>query len=101
MVADVECPAASELLVTRMSGLPPVEPEALMSVTSAGRFGSSSTSRLPARPFVRLQRFLRRYSVTELDPALRRFQTMLQLTPDVAETASAKKNIAAIQQVLK
>ena len=40
-------------------------------------------------------------SVAELDPALHHFQTMLQLAPDVAEAAYAKKNIAAIQQVLK
>jgi tetratricopeptide (TPR) repeat protein len=40
-------------------------------------------------------------SVAELSPALLHFQTMLQLAPDIAEAAYAKKNIAAIQQVLK
>jgi tetratricopeptide (TPR) repeat protein len=39
-------------------------------------------------------------SVAELDPALRHFQTMVDLAPDVAEAAYARKNIAAIEAAL-
>jgi tetratricopeptide (TPR) repeat protein len=40
-------------------------------------------------------------SIAELDPALRHFQTMLELAPDIAEAGYARKNIAAIEEVLK
>ena len=40
-------------------------------------------------------------SVAELSPALLHFQAMLKLAPDITEAGYAKKNIAAIQQVLK
>ena len=40
-------------------------------------------------------------SVAELDPALKHFQQMLEINPDMAEAAIARKNIAIIQQVLK
>ncbi|HXK03315.1 MAG TPA: tetratricopeptide repeat protein [Verrucomicrobiae bacterium] len=40
-------------------------------------------------------------SIAELDPALRHFQTMIALAPDVNEAKYARKNIAAIEEVLK
>ena len=40
-------------------------------------------------------------SVAELDPAIQHFQQMLEINPDMAEAAFAKKNIAAIQLALK
>jgi tetratricopeptide (TPR) repeat protein len=40
-------------------------------------------------------------SIAELDPALRHFQTMVELAPDIAEAGYARKNIAAIQEALK
>jgi len=40
-------------------------------------------------------------SVAELDPALKHFQQMLDLNPDMDEASIARKNIAAIQQYLK
>ena len=40
-------------------------------------------------------------SVAELDPAIQHFQQMLEINPDMAEAAFAKKNIAAIQQALR
>ena len=40
-------------------------------------------------------------SVAELDPALKHFQEMLEINPDMDEAAIARKNIANIQQYLK
>ena len=40
-------------------------------------------------------------SVAELDPALKHFQQMLDLNPDMDEASNARKNIANIQQYLK
>jgi tetratricopeptide (TPR) repeat protein len=40
-------------------------------------------------------------SVAELDPALKHFQQMLDLNPDMAEAAFARGNIALIQKVLQ
>ena len=40
-------------------------------------------------------------SIAELDPAVQHFQRMLEINPDIAEAANAKKNIANIQQFLK
>ncbi len=40
-------------------------------------------------------------SVAELDPALKHFQQMLEINPDMDEAAIARKNIANIQQYLK
>ena len=40
-------------------------------------------------------------SVAELDPAIQHFQQMLEINPDMAEAAIARKNIANIQQFLK
>jgi len=40
-------------------------------------------------------------SIAELDPALRHFQTMIALAPDVNEAKYARKNIATIEEVLK
>ncbi|MCX6626719.1 MAG: tetratricopeptide repeat protein [Candidatus Solibacter sp.] len=40
-------------------------------------------------------------SVAELDPALKHFQQMLDLNPDMDEASIARKNIANIQQYLK
>ena len=37
-------------------------------------------------------------SVAELDPALKHFQQMLEINPDMAEAAIARENIALIQQ---
>ena len=40
-------------------------------------------------------------SVAELDPALKHFQQMLEINPDMAEAAFAKGNIALIQKALQ
>ena len=40
-------------------------------------------------------------SVAELDPALKHFQQMLELNPDIAEASVARQNIATIQNFLK
>jgi tetratricopeptide (TPR) repeat protein len=40
-------------------------------------------------------------SIAELDPAVQHFQRMLEINPDIAEAANARKNIANIQQFLK
>jgi tetratricopeptide (TPR) repeat protein len=40
-------------------------------------------------------------SVAELDPALQHFQQVLEINPDMAEAAIARKNIANIRQFLK
>jgi tetratricopeptide (TPR) repeat protein len=40
-------------------------------------------------------------SVAELDPALKHFQQMLELNPDMAEASIARQNIANIQNFLK
>jgi len=40
-------------------------------------------------------------SLAELDPALKHFQQMLEINPDMAEAAFAKGNIALIQKVLQ
>jgi tetratricopeptide (TPR) repeat protein len=40
-------------------------------------------------------------SMAELDPALAHFETLIQLAPDIAEAAYARKNIAQIQEALK
>ena len=40
-------------------------------------------------------------SVAELDPALKHFQQMLEINPDMAEAAFARGNIALIQKVLQ
>jgi tetratricopeptide (TPR) repeat protein len=40
-------------------------------------------------------------SIAELDPAVRHFQQMIEINPDIAEAAMARKNIANIQQFLK
>ena len=40
-------------------------------------------------------------SLAELDPALKHFQQMLDLNPDMAEAAFARGNIALIQKVLQ
>jgi tetratricopeptide (TPR) repeat protein len=40
-------------------------------------------------------------SVAELDPALKHFQQMLDLNPDMDEASIARKNITSIQQYLK
>ena len=40
-------------------------------------------------------------SVAELDPALKHFQQMLEINPDMAEAGYARKNIANIQQALQ
>ena len=40
-------------------------------------------------------------SVAELDPAMKHFQEMLELNPDMQESTIARKNIAAIEQYLK
>lgn len=39
-------------------------------------------------------------SIAELDPALRHFQQMLEINPDLGEADYARKNIASIQKVL-
>jgi len=40
-------------------------------------------------------------SIAELDPAIQHFQRMIEINPDIAEAAIAKKNIANIQKFLK
>ena len=40
-------------------------------------------------------------SIAELDPAVQHFQKMIEINPDIPESANAKKNIANIQQFLK
>ena len=40
-------------------------------------------------------------SIAELDPALKHFQQMLEINPDMAEAGYARKNIANIQQALQ
>ena len=40
-------------------------------------------------------------SIAELDPAVQHFQRMIEINPDIAEAAMARKNIANIQQFLK
>jgi tetratricopeptide (TPR) repeat protein len=40
-------------------------------------------------------------SIAEFDPAIQHFQQMLEINPDIAEAANARKNIANIQQFLK
>ena len=40
-------------------------------------------------------------SVAELDPALKHFETMVALAPDIVEAGYARKNIAQIQEALK
>jgi tetratricopeptide (TPR) repeat protein len=39
-------------------------------------------------------------SIAELDPAVLHFQQMIDINPDLSESAIAKKNIANIQQFL-
>jgi hypothetical protein len=39
-------------------------------------------------------------SIAELDPALRHFQQMLAINPDLGEAEFARKNVANIQQAL-
>jgi hypothetical protein len=39
-------------------------------------------------------------SVAELDPALRHFQEMLAINPDLSESDYARKNIASIQKAM-
>jgi tetratricopeptide (TPR) repeat protein len=40
-------------------------------------------------------------SIAELDPALKHFQTMVALAPDIVEAGYARKNIAQIEEALK
>jgi len=40
-------------------------------------------------------------SIAELDPALRHFQQMLEINPDLSEAEYARKNIASIQKTLQ
>ena len=40
-------------------------------------------------------------SIAELDPAVQHFQKMIEINPDIPESANAKKTIANIQQFLK
>jgi hypothetical protein len=40
-------------------------------------------------------------SVAELDPAIKHFQTMIDINPDMDEAKAARQNIANIQKFLQ